>query len=244
MTKWEQFFNGHAPLYMGNAFTKNTVAEVDFLVEELALRAGSSILDMGCGTGRHSVELAKRGYAVTGVDLSAGMLAEARKAAEAAGVAVEWVQCDATRFMAAQPFEAAVCLCEGAFGLINDPDEADTHDLAILRNIHAVLKPGAKFILTALNGFAAIRKFTQEEAANGRFDPLRLIETFPMEWETPEGKRAVTVCERRYLPQELRQMFTAAGFTVEAIWGGTAGKWGRRMLELDEVEMMVVGRNH
>ena len=92
MSKWEQFFNGHAPIYMNNGFTKNTLAEVDFLIEELKLPSGSSILDMGCGTGRHSVELAKRGYAVTGVDLSAGMLAEARKAAETAGVTVEWIQ--------------------------------------------------------------------------------------------------------------------------------------------------------
>ena len=76
---WEKFFDGHAPVYMDNCFTKNTVNEVDFLVEELRLKPGATILDVGCGTGRHAIELARRGYMVTGVDLSSGMLAEAKK---------------------------------------------------------------------------------------------------------------------------------------------------------------------
>lgn len=67
---WERFFDAHAPIYAENAFTKNTVREVDFLLEELELSPGAAILDVGCGIGRHAVELAKRGYAVTGLDLS------------------------------------------------------------------------------------------------------------------------------------------------------------------------------
>ena len=55
---------------MDNSFTKNTVAEVDFVLEELSLPPGSRILDVGCGTGRHAVELARRGYQITGVDIS------------------------------------------------------------------------------------------------------------------------------------------------------------------------------
>ena len=72
--EWEEFFDGHAPVYMDNSFTKNTVEEAEFVLEELGLPAGGRILDVGCGTGRHAVELARRGYRVTGVDISSGML--------------------------------------------------------------------------------------------------------------------------------------------------------------------------
>src|SRR5205085_11178373 len=108
--KCEIFFDSHAPHYMRNSFTRNTLAEVDFLLEVLELAPGASILDIGCGTGRHSIELAKRGYRVTGVDISSGMLAEAEKAAQEANVVVEWIWSDATQFQATKQFDAAICL--------------------------------------------------------------------------------------------------------------------------------------
>ena len=107
-TSWERFFDAHAAVYEDNVFTKNTVREVDFLLEELSLQPGDSILDVGCETGRHSIELAKRGYDVTGLDLSSGMLARAADAASAAGVNVDWVHADATRFVLSRKYDCAI----------------------------------------------------------------------------------------------------------------------------------------
>lgn len=87
---WQQFFDAHAPLYEDNVFTKDTLREVEFLIEELQLPAGSSILDVGCGTGRHAVALAKYGYAVTGIDLLGEMLVVAAESAKAEQVEVRW----------------------------------------------------------------------------------------------------------------------------------------------------------
>lgn len=238
--EWQRFFDGHAPIYTQNIFTANTVAEVGFLLQELALPPGSAILDIGCGTGRHAIELARRGYSMTGVDLSEGMLAQARKAADEAGVQVEWIHADATQFRSAKLYDAAICLCEGAFTLLNLDDDPIDHDLAIARNIHAALKPGAGFILTALSAFRYIRQATDQGLESGKFDPMSMTETFTMEWDTVIGKKEVLVRERSYVPTELTLLLRLAGFEVKHIWGGTAGRWGRRPLDLDEIEMMVV----
>lgn len=237
---WEQFFDAHAPVYGANVFTRNTLAEVDFLLEELALPAGATILDVGCGTGRHAVELARRGYAVTGVDLSAGMLAEAEQAAKAAGVSVEWVQANATTFAFPGRFDAAICLCEGAFGLLGRADDPFEQPLAILRNIAQSLKPQAKVLMTVLNGIAIFRRYQNQDVAAGRFDPLHIIETaaFPPR----DGMEPITVRERGFAPTELVLLARLAGLNVLNLWGGTAGNWGRRPIDLDEIEIMVVAR--
>lgn len=237
---WEHFFDAHAPDYMDNAFTKNTVREVDFLVEELALQPGCSILDVGCGTGRHSIELAKRGYALTGLDLSAEMLAHAERSARAAGVRVNWIRSDAAQFKPPETYDAAICLCEGALGLLSQTDDSIDQPLAILRNIAASLKPGAPAVLTVLNGMAMIRRSTNEDVSAGRFDPLQMVQTSAL--PPREGLPAISARERAFVPTELVLMGELAELSVLHLWGGTAGNWGRRSLDLDEIEIMVVAR--
>ncbi|MCK4782448.1 MAG: methyltransferase domain-containing protein [Desulfobacteraceae bacterium] len=240
--EWEEFFDEHAPNYMDNSFTKNTIAEVDFILEELQLLPGSNVIDIGSGTGRHAIELANRGYNVTGVDISSGMLTEAEKAAKKAVVKVEWIHADATQFTSNKSFDAAICLCEGAFGLLGKDGDAFEHELSILRNVHSVLKPNGRTIFTVSNGLATIRKYKQEDVEKGRFDPLTLAEMYPEEYETIDGKKSMLVRERGFVPSELVLLFRQAGFEVEHIWGGTAGNWGRRNVDLDEIEIMIIAR--
>jgi ubiquinone/menaquinone biosynthesis C-methylase UbiE len=235
---WEAFFDAHAPVYDENVFTKNTVREVDFLLEELGLAPGSSILDVGCGTGRHSIELARRGYAVTGLDLSSEMLARAASTAKGAHVNVEWIRSDATRFSFPQRFDAAICLCEGAFGLLGAGDDPIEQPLSILRNISRSLKSQAKSVFTVLNATAMLRKHHNKDVADGRFDPLTMVES--SEYPPREGLPAVPVRERAFVPTELILLFRLAGMSVLNVWGGTAGNWGRRPLDLDEIEIMIV----
>ncbi len=241
MTQWRDFFDVHAPRYMDEPFTVGTLAEVDFAERELGLAPGAHVLDVGCGTGRHSVELARRGYRVTGLDLSAGMLEQARAAARAAGVEVRWVEADATDFSLDEPADAALCVCEGAFSLLGAADDPWSHDRAILRCIHDALRPGGPLLLTALSVLRVARMVTPDDVAAGRFDPLTSVETETLEYGEA-GERRFTGRERLYTPVELTRLVAEAGFAVEHVGGGTAGLWARRPLDLDEYEIMVIAR--
>lgn len=242
MSHWQEFFDAHAPHYDQNGFAQHTVQEVDFLLKLYPLAAGASILDVGCGTGRHSIELARRGFRVTGIDLSPGMLAQARAKALLADVRIEFIQADAKSFSLPEPFDAAICLCEGGVGLIEKGEDPVAHDLAIYRNIAASLKANAPFVLTALNGYSVIRQMKDENIAGGSFDPMSMVSIYADEWDLPEGTRSVNVYERLFIAPEVVRMLTEAGFTVDNVYGGTAGHWAQRFLSLDEVEAMYICR--
>ncbi|HEC44501.1 MAG TPA: class I SAM-dependent methyltransferase [Bacteroides sp.] len=177
MTKtiWQEFFDSHAPEYMKNVFTGNTDFEIEFIIRELGLAPGDRILDVGCGTGRHSIPLALYGISVTGLDLSEGMLAQAREYAQKEKASLELVQGDATRFSFPEPFDHAICLCEGAMGLLGSDDDAGGRDLLILQNISNSLRPKGKLLMTVLNGLKKIREHSPEDIANGIFDPVHLV---------------------------------------------------------------------
>jgi len=244
MTKdneWQEYFNNAAPGYNEEVFTKNTEAEVKFLIEELNLPRGSKILDMGCGTGRHSIGLAAHGYQMTGVDWSLGMLKQAESDAEKAGIEIDWVCEDAKTYRLPDTFDAAICLCEGAFGLLLKDEDPETHDSSILRNIYESLKPGSKLVLGALNGFKKIRDAKQEDITSGKFDPYKLIETFTLVYDLPGGgKKEVVLHEHGFLPAELKKLVESIGFKVLNLWSGTAGDWKREIFNLDEIEIMVI----
>jgi cyclopropane fatty-acyl-phospholipid synthase-like methyltransferase len=239
-SNWERFFDGHAPDYLNNVFTKNTNFEVRFIIDALGLSPGASVLDVGCGTGRHTIPLAKFGVTMTGLDLSAGMLAEARAYAEKEKVRVELIQADATNFQLPQQFDHAISLCEGSFGLLGDDDDPCKRDLAILRNIYNCLKPGAKLLLTVLNGFKKVREHTSEDVKNGVFDPIHLITYEKMNVEESGETTEMSFREKGFTPSELHHLMNRAGFSIMHIWGGTAGAWHKKQLDLDEYEIMVL----
>jgi len=151
-----------------------------------------------------------------------------------------WVQADASVLHLAQHADGVICLCEGAFGLLGSADDPHTHELAILAGIYAALKPGGKFILTALNGLAKTRQATAEMVEQGTFDPMTLMEVFTLDYESNGEKKSVVVRERGFVPSELRLMLSTTGFDVVNIYGGTAGAWRRNPPRLDEMELMAI----
>jgi 2-polyprenyl-3-methyl-5-hydroxy-6-metoxy-1,4-benzoquinol methylase len=177
---------------------------------------------------------------MTGLDISEGMLQEGRKTAESEGVTVEFIQGDAKDFKFNRQWDAVICLCEGAFGLLASADDPVTQPLSILKSINTALKPGGKLILTCLNAMRLIRHFSKEGIDKGIYDPVNITEKTMIEWDTPEGKKKYEGIEKGFVPSELRIMLKTTGFETEHIWGGTAGNWGRRSIDLDEYEIMVI----
>ena len=92
---WYEELYIHFPDYDEEPYTQNTEAEVDSVEAIIGADRNKRILDVGCGTGRHALSLARRGYEVVGVDLSEGLLARACQKARLESLDVSFVRCDA-----------------------------------------------------------------------------------------------------------------------------------------------------
>ena len=135
---WQSFFQGVAvDLWRGAVSDEQTQQEVDFLEQQLELAPKSKILDVPCGGGRHSVELVRRGYQVTGLDYSKEFMEEARsKSSE-----VHWIQGDMRELPVDQGFDAIVCL-GNSFGYLDDEG-----NVTFLQRAFQALQPGGKLML-------------------------------------------------------------------------------------------------
>ncbi|RYG75598.1 class I SAM-dependent methyltransferase [bacterium] len=237
---WRAFFDAQAETYEENPFTGHTAAEVDFFLKLFPLPRGASLLDVGCGTGRHARELSRRGYRVVGIDLSPKMIEVARRL-DGEGK-VEFLVGDARDSDLGRTFDAALCLCEGGVGLLNTGESAEAHDGAIFANSARHLVSNAPFLLTMLNGYAPLRKLTMEHVMAGGFDPATMRSRYDDVWDLPTGETPIRIEERLFIAPEVAALLHRAGFRTERVLGGTAGHWGLRPLDLDEIEAMFVCR--
>ncbi len=214
-------------------FTQGTAQEVDFLVGLLQLTPKHRVLDVACGPGRHSVELARRGMKVVGVDLSDKLLTIARKTAELEGVtSVEFVKADAREIPYANEFDAAICLCEGAFGLL----ESDTENERVLLSIHNALKPGGRMVLTALSLLYLVR---HQKDLSG-FDPqTNLLERQEMHAVEGGAEELFRFHERYYDFPGLKLLLDRVGFRHILGFGCRAGDYAARAITLDDIEILV-----
>lgn len=249
MPEWyEELFQDYASSYEKECFTQGTLGEVNFIEQEINKDKQCRIIDIGCGTGRHSIELAKRGYTVTGVDLSAAMLAKAEENAKKAGVKVTFLRQDARSLDLPNRYDLALILCEGAFPLM----ETDEMNFMILKNAAACLGKNGKLILTTLNGlfplFHSVKDFINAESKTGTaslensFDLLTFRDHSLYEIVDDKGiKKALRCNERYYVPPEISWLLKSLGFATVAFFGCNLGAWSREdPLSVDDYEMLVV----
>jgi SAM-dependent methyltransferase len=214
--------------YLRYSFTKGTRQEVDFLVDALDLAPGRRVLDVGCGPGRHAHELARQGIAVHGIDISQRFIDLAR---DAAPPGATFERLDARRLPFAAEFDAAVSLCQGAFGLVLGPGA----DAAVLDGMARALRPGGRLAVTAFNAYFQVRY------GEGRLDAATGINHEQTEVRDEAGiPKPVDLWTHCFTPTELRHLVDGAGLRLDAIWSVAPGAYRREPPTTESPEYLVV----
>ena len=250
MKQWyEEIFTNYANTYDEQEFTKGTIQEVDFLESEIEFDRAKQILDIGCGTGRHAIELAKRGYRVTGIDLSEDQLKKAREKAGNEGVEVAFLRRDARDFSFDDPFDVVIMICEGAFPLM----EMDEMNFRILQKAERSLKQSGKSVFTTLNALFplhhSVKDFTNADSTGVQsdqdtFDLLTFRYYSTVTLVDDSGREKTLHCnERYYAPSEITWLLKSLHFKVIDIYGCGIGDFSRaKPLTANDFEMLVIAR--
>ncbi len=250
MNQWyETLFQNYSNKYDYEGFTQGTSGECDFIEQEIGLDKSLKILDIGCGTGRHTIEMTKRGYNMTGVDLSESMLNKAREKAAASGLKIDFRKRDARELDFSNEYDLVIMLCEGSFPLM----ETDEMNFQILQGASRALKAGGKFIFTTLNGlfplFHSVKEFLENEAekdnatyGDNHFDLMTFRDYSKAYIKDDAGKERQFDCnERYYIPSEITWLLKSIGFMKVEIYGAKLGAFSRKdALSTEDYEMLVI----
>ena len=246
---YETLFENYGQKYDRENFTQGTVGECDFIETELNSDKSLKILDVGCGTGRHTIELSKRGYIITGIDLSETQLARAKEKAEKNNLIIDFQQQDARNLPFDNEFDVAIMLCEGGFPLM----ETDAMNYEILKSVSKSLQIRGKFIFTTLNGlfplYHSVKEFCDSTTKDGNatyrsntFDLMTFRDHNTTEFEDDFGNKKTLECnERYYVPSEITWLLKSLGYNKIDIFGAKLGAFSRNnKLTTKDFEMLII----
>ncbi len=248
---YESLFENYANKYEQESFTKGTIGECDFIEKELKQNKSLRILDVGCGTGRHAIELTKRDYKVVGVDLSENQLEKAKKNAKENNLTIDFHKQDARNLSFSNEFDAAIMICEGGFSLM----ETDEMNFNILKSVKNSIGEKGIFIFTTLNGLFPLMnsasEFCNSEKDDGNakhkednFDLMTFRNYSEIEFEDDSGNKKILECnERFYMPSEITWLLKTLGYKKIEIFGAKLGSFSRKhKLNHKDFEMLVIAK--
>lgn len=212
------------------AWTERTGSEIDRALTMLRPEGGERILDLACGTGRHSLELVRRGFSVVGVEIGAELVGIARKDAEAQNLEVEFVEGDLRELDFEGEFDIVFNLNDGAVGYF----ETDEENHRTFEVISRALKSGGQNLIQVPNVLYAranlpqrswIPSSTMVELVEHRWnkkDNYMEGAMIPVRFGEPlEGlDKRIEFRQRLYTVDELRDIYASVGMTLERVFHG------------------------
>jgi SAM-dependent methyltransferase len=212
-----------------------TVPEVDRLITMLKPLGSERVLDLGCGTGRHSLELTRRGFSVVGVELLEANVKVAEEAAEAQSLSTEFVQADLRDLEFRDEFDLVVTLNDGGIGYF----ESDAENLRTFEVISRALKHSGRHLGQTPNVLFAERFLPEKtwilgseavELTDHRWNSKtsRMEGTAASIWigEVFEKLDPIPYSSRLYTVDELKDIYASLGMTLTNTFRGS-GKVGR-----------------
>jgi SAM-dependent methyltransferase len=201
--------------------------QIENAISLTGIKHGAKVLDLCCGEGRHSLELARRGFAVTGVDITELYLEKAQKKANAENLKIEFVNSDMRQFCRKATFDLAINMFT-SFGYFADKKD----DEKVIRNIYDSLKPGGVLVMHMTSKEILARIFQERDWYE--VGGMKVLEerAVSQNWGwmktrwimIRDGKEKEVVSEHRlYCGTELEALLRGCGFSDVKIYGDLAG---------------------
>ncbi len=229
-TSWhseDEFWQAFAPFMFHEERLAATPFEVDKILDLTNPGPSSKILDVACGPGRHSLELARRGFEVTGIDRTEPYLEQARASANEQNLYIEFIQDDMRSFIRQSTYDLALSIYT-SFGYF----EKAADNLQVLANIFESLRPGGR-LLMELTGKEVLARIFRERDWREYKDIIFLEERKVVDnWNRIENRWLLIYPDRRleyrvdhwlYSSSELELMLRSVGFDVVEVYGGLEG---------------------
>jgi len=220
---WEELFNDDYLRTVGTITDGEIAADANFIEDSLGVAKGATVLDLACGTGRHAIELGRRGYQVVGFDLSLSMLARASDEAQERGQKINFVQGDMREMTFEDAFDGVYCW-QTSFGFFEEEKNA-----GVIGRVHRALRKGGQFLLDVVN-----RDYVAREAPSLVWfegDGCICMDEMQMDFITSrlrikrtmmidDGRsKEIEYSVRAYSLHELGKMLHDAGFRVAEVTG-------------------------
>jgi SAM-dependent methyltransferase len=212
------------------AWTDRTGPEVDRVAKILQTRGDERVLDLACGSGRHSLELRRRGFEVVGADISADLIEIARRDAAEADLEVEFVLADLRELDYEEEFDLVLNLNDGAIGYL----ESDEENRRSFEVISRALRPGGRNLVQLPNVLYARERLPQrswipassmielvEHRWNKKARRLEGLMVAARFGEVLENLDGIEFSQRLYSVDELREIYAGVGMELLRVYNGS-----------------------